>query len=92
MKSGADTRGENKMRRLVLAIAAAGALAGAAALTAPAIAAPVNSLGALNSAAATLDNVEQAAIVCGRWRCWHTWGGGYYRPHFWGFRRGWRRW
>ena len=52
-----------------------------------AIAAPVNSLGALNSAAATLDNVEQAAIVCGRWRCWHTYG--YYRPHrYWG----WRRW
>jgi hypothetical protein len=72
------------MRRFVLAIAAAGALAGAAALTAPAVAAPVN-LGALNGAAATLDNFEPAALVCGRWRCWHV--RRHHRHH-----RYWHRW
>jgi hypothetical protein len=85
------------MSKLVLSIATAGALAGAALATAPAIAAPVNNLGALNAAVATLDNVEQAAIVCGRWRCWRT--GPYYygwRRPFWGGWRGrygwgWRR-
>jgi hypothetical protein len=74
------------MRNLVLSIAAAGALAGAALVTAPAIAAPVNGLGALN-AAATVDNVEPAAFVCGRWRCWHTWRGAY---GYWGGRPYWR--
>ena len=62
------------MRNLVLALAAAGALAGAAMLSAPALAAPIGSLGALNAAAATLNDVEQAALVCNRWRCWHVCG------------------
>jgi hypothetical protein len=44
---------EQIMRKLVLSIAAAGA----SLVTAPAIATPVNGLGALN-AAATVDNVE----------------------------------
>jgi len=75
------------MRKLVLSIATAGALAGAALVTAPAIATPVNGLGALN-AAATVDNVQQAAFVCGRWRCWSTWGG---PRRYWGGRPYWRR-
>jgi hypothetical protein len=67
------------MRKLVLATAAAGALAGAM-LSAPALATPISNLGALNPAVATLSDVEQAAIVCGRWRCWHTYP--YYRPYY----------
>ncbi len=59
------------MRKLILPMVAAGALA--VVFSAPVAAAPVSNLGALTSAAATLDNVEQAAPVCGRWRCWHTW-------------------
>jgi hypothetical protein len=81
------------MRKLVLSIAAAGVFAGAALVTAPAVATPVNGLGALNAAAA-VDTIEPAAFVCGRWRCWHTWGG----PHrywggygYWGGRPYWRR-
>jgi len=42
--------------------------------------------GPINSAAETLGVVDQARIVCGRWRCWRTWG---YRPY--GFYRPWRR-
>src|ERR1700730_11644232 len=58
------------MRTLVLALAAAGALAGAAMLSAPALAAPIGNVGALNAATATLNDVEQAELVCHRWRCW----------------------
>ena len=81
------------MCKLVLSIVTMAALAGAALVTAPAIATPVYGLGALN-AAATVDNVEPAAIVCGRWRCWHTWGGpraywGWHRPYW--RRHWWRR-
>jgi len=75
------------MRKLVLSIAAAGALAGAALVTVPAIATPVTGLAALN-VAATVDNVEPAAFVCGRWRCWSTWGG---PRRYWGGRPYWRR-
>ena len=59
------------MRKLVLTTGVAGALAGAM-LSTPASAAPTSNLGALNAAVAMLSDVEQAAIVCGRWRCWHT--------------------
>ena len=59
------------MRKLVLTTGVAGALAGAI-LSTPASAAPTSNLGALNAAVAMLSDVEQAAIVCGRWRCWHT--------------------
>jgi hypothetical protein len=93
---------EQIMRKLILSTATLAALAGTVLLTAPAIATPVSGLGALNAAApidaAAVDNVEQAAFVCGRWRCWNTWGGprrywggyGYYgrwghpwRRHWW---------
>jgi hypothetical protein len=83
------------MRNLVLALAAAGALSGAAMLSAPALATPIGSLGALNAAAATLSDVEQAAVVCNRWRCWHVYGGpGFYGPRWHeGWHEGWhRRW
>jgi hypothetical protein len=63
------------MRKLVLATAAAGAV-----LSAPAFATPTSNLGALNAAVATLSDVEPAAVVCGRWRCWHTYP--YYRPYY----------
>ena len=85
------------MRKLVLSIAAAGAFAGAMLATAPTIAAPVASPGALNAVAATLDNVHQAAYVCGRWRCWWEPGGprwdwrAWHGPR-WGWHGGWRRW
>ena len=59
------------MRKLVLTTGVAAALAGAM-LSTPALAAPTSNLGALNAAVAMLSDVEQAAIVCGRWRCWHT--------------------
>jgi hypothetical protein len=75
------------MHKLVVAIAAAAALAGAAVLTTPVIALPVNSLGALNAAAATLDNVEEAALVCGRYRCWHVWRHHRHHRHHWRWRR-----
>jgi hypothetical protein len=78
---------EQIMRKLVLSTATLAALAGAALVTAPAIAIPVNGLGTLN-AAATVDNIEQAAFVCGRWRCWSTWGG---PRRYWGGRPYWRR-
>jgi hypothetical protein len=82
------------MRKLVLSIAAAGTFAGAALVTGPAVATPVSGLGALNAIAA-VDNVEPAAVVCGRWRCWHTWGGprAYWGgPRaYWGGRPYWRR-
>jgi hypothetical protein len=81
------------MRKLVLALAAAGTLSGAAMLSVPALAAPISNIGALNAAAATLSDVEQAGVVCNRWRCWHTY---YYapRPLYYGPRPawGWRRW
>jgi hypothetical protein len=75
------------MRKLVVTMAAAGGLA-CAALTTPALALPVNSLGALNAAAATLDNVEEAALVCGRYRCWHVWRHHRHHRHHWRWRRG----
>ena len=84
------------MQKVFLSLSAAAALATAIAMTAPAAAAPATNLGALNAAAATLTDVEPAAIVCGRWRCWRT--GPYYygwRRPFWGGWRdgyGWRRW
>jgi hypothetical protein len=59
------------MRTLVLTTGVVAALAGAMVST-PALAAPTSNLGALNAAVAMLSDVEQAAIVCGRWRCWHT--------------------
>ena len=67
------------MRTLVLTAGIAAALAGAM-LSTPALAAPTSNLGALNAAVAMLSDVEQAAIVCGRWRCWHTYP--YYRPYY----------
>jgi hypothetical protein len=76
------------MRKLVVAMAAAGGLVFAAALTTPALALPVNSLGALNAAAATLDNVEEAALVCGRYHCWHVRRHHRHHRHHWRWRRG----
>ena len=67
------------MRTLVLTTGVVAALAGAMVST-PALAAPTSNLGALNAAVAMLSDVEQAAIVCGRWRCWHTYP--YYRPYY----------
>ena len=78
------------MRTLVLTAGIAAALAGAMVST-PALAAPTGNLGALNAAVAMLSDVEQAAIVCGRWRCWHTYP--YYRPYYRPFYRPyWRYW
>ena len=78
------------MRTLVLTAGIAAALAGAM-LSTPASAAPTSNLGALNAAVAMLSDVEQAAIVCGRWRCWHTYP--YYRPYYRPFYRPyWRYW
>lgn len=65
------------MRRLVLSIVAAGAVASATLSAAPADAGPISNAGALAAAAASLDNVHEAALVCGRWRCWRSWGPGY---------------
>jgi len=78
------------MRTLVLTTGVVAALAGAMVST-PALAAPTGNLGALNAAVAMLSDVEQAAIVCGRWRCWHTYP--YYRPYYRPFYRPyWRYW
>jgi hypothetical protein len=74
------------MRKLMFSLAAATALVAGATLVGPASAAPSNGLGSISSAAEMLGDVELAAIVCGRWRCWRTWG---YRPY--GFYRPWRR-
>jgi len=76
------------MRKPAISIAA-GVLAGATLAAAPAIAAPANSLGAISAAADTLGNVvEPAAVVCDRWRCWHSWEPGYWGPEYWGPRYG----
>jgi hypothetical protein len=75
------------MRKLMFSLAAAAALIAGATLVGPASAAPSNGLGSISSAAETLGDVDQVRIVCGRWRCWRTWG--YYRPY--GFYRPWRR-
>jgi hypothetical protein len=75
------------MQKVFLSMLAAAALATAIAMTTPAGAAPASHLGALSAAAATLSDVESATIVCGRWRCWQTWGWGYgYRPWGYGYR------
>lgn len=95
------------MSKMKLVIAFCGALvAGAAAMSAPATAAPMVDPFVAGSAQTTAPNVEKARIVCNAWgRCWRTgprfYGPRYYRPRYyrpryyrrhWGPRRHWRRW
>ena len=81
------------MRSLKIALVAATALGGASLIAPAASAMPISGLAPAANARAT--DVQQAAWVCGPYRCWWRpgWGYGYRRwwgPRpYWGWRRRW---
>ena len=81
------------MRSLKIALVAATALGGVSLIAPAASAMPISELAPAANALAT--DVQQAAWVCGPYRCWWRpgWGYGYRRwwgPRpYWGWRRRW---